>query len=80
MSRMCIPSGSLQELLVQEAHGGGRSGHFSEKKTYELLKEHFFQQSMLKDANKIIERYVVCKKAKGKENPYGFYMPLPIPE
>jgi len=38
MGRMCIPLGSLRELLVQEAHGG----HFGEKKTYELLKEQFF--------------------------------------
>ncbi|KAL3598371.1 hypothetical protein D5086_006289 [Populus alba] len=42
MGRMCIPSGSLRELLVREAHSGGLSGHFGEKKTYELLKEHFF--------------------------------------
>ena len=42
MDRMCIPLGSLRELLVREAHGGGLSGHFREKKTYELLKEHFF--------------------------------------
>jgi hypothetical protein len=26
---------------VREAHCGGLSGHFREKKTYELLKEHF---------------------------------------
>jgi hypothetical protein len=31
-------SGSLREFLMQEAHGGGLSGHFGEKKTYELLK------------------------------------------
>ena len=42
MGKMCIPSGSLQELLVREAYGGGLSGHFREKKIYELLKEHFF--------------------------------------
>jgi hypothetical protein len=42
MGRMCIPSCSLQELIVREAHGGGLSGHFEEKKTYELLKEYFF--------------------------------------
>jgi hypothetical protein len=77
---MCILSGSLQELLVQEAHGGGLSGHFGEKKTYELLKEHLFWPNMLKDVHKVIERCVVCKKAKGKENAYRLYMPLPISE
>jgi hypothetical protein len=80
MGRMCIPSGSLRELLVREAHGGGLSGHFGEKKTYELLKEHFFWPSMLRDVHKVIERCAICKKAKGKENAYGLYMPLPIPE
>jgi hypothetical protein len=30
---MCIPLGSLRELLVREAHSGGLSGHFGEKKT-----------------------------------------------
>jgi hypothetical protein len=35
MGRMCIPLGSLRELLVREAHGSGLSGHFGEKKTYE---------------------------------------------
>jgi len=67
-------------LLVREARGSGLSGHFSEKKTYELLKEHFFWPNMLKDVHKVIERCVVCKKAKGKENAYRLYMPLPIPE
>jgi len=42
MSRMCILSGSLRELLVQEAYGGGLNGHFVEKKTYELLKEYIY--------------------------------------
>jgi hypothetical protein len=42
IGRMCIPLGSLQELLMREAHGGGLRGHFREKKTYELLKEYFF--------------------------------------
>jgi len=42
MGRMCIPLGSLWELLVREAHSGGLSGHFGKKKTYKLLEEHFF--------------------------------------
>jgi hypothetical protein len=28
----------------------------------------------------VIERCVICKRTKGKENTYGLYMPLPIPE
>ena len=80
MSTMCIPSGSLRELLVREVHGGGLSGHFGEKKTYERLKEHFFLPSMLRDVHKVIERCTICKRAKGKKNAYGLYMPLPIPE
>ena len=78
MGRMCIPLGSLWELLMREAHVGGLSGHFGEKKTYKLLKEHFFWPSMLRDVHKVIERCAICKK--GKENAYGLYMPLPIPE
>ena len=77
---MCIPLGSLQELLVREANGGGLSGHFEEKKTYELLKEYFFWPGMLRDVHKVIDRCAICKKAKGKENAYGLYMLLPIPE
>jgi hypothetical protein len=77
MGRMCIPSCSLQELIVREAHGGGLSGHFGEKKTYELLKEYFFWPNMLRDVHKVIERCVICKKAKGKENAYRLYMSLP---
>jgi len=80
MVRMCIPLGSLRELLVREAHSGGLTGHFGEK-TYELLKEHFFfWPSMLQDVHTVIERCAICKKAKGKENAYGLYMPSPIPE
>jgi len=37
---------------VREAHDGGLSGDFGEKKTYELLKEHFFWPSMLRMCTK----------------------------
>jgi hypothetical protein len=35
---------------------------------------------MLRDMHKVIKRCVICKRAKGKENAYGLYMPLPIPK
>jgi hypothetical protein len=34
IGRICIPSGSLREMLLREAHGGGLSGHFGVKKSY----------------------------------------------
>ena len=40
--KLCIPSGLVRELLVREAHARGLSGHFGEKRTLELLKEHFY--------------------------------------
>jgi len=49
------------------------------KRRLELLKEHFFWPSILRNMHKVIERCAICKKAKGKENAYGLYMPLPIP-
>ncbi|KAL3577644.1 hypothetical protein D5086_019148 [Populus alba] len=71
---------ALEEFIVQEAHNGGLSGHFKENKTYELLKKTFFFPGMLQDMHKVIERCVICKKAKGGENVYGLYMSLPIPK
>jgi hypothetical protein len=35
---------------------------------------------MLQNVHKVIEICVICKKTKGKENAYGLYMSLPIPE
>uniref|UniRef100_A0A2N9J0J0 RNA-directed DNA polymerase n=1 Tax=Fagus sylvatica TaxID=28930 RepID=A0A2N9J0J0_FAGSY len=41
-SKLCVPSCSMRELLVREAHGGGLMGHFGVKKTLDILHEHFF--------------------------------------
>ncbi|XP_024005029.1 uncharacterized protein LOC112082162 [Eutrema salsugineum] len=32
-NRLCIPRGSIRELLVREAHGGGLAGHFDDQET-----------------------------------------------
>lgn len=36
---LCIPLGSVRELLVREAHGGGLAEHFGKKRTLEALKD-----------------------------------------
>jgi len=40
-SRLCVPSSSMHELLVREAHRGWLMGHFGVVKTLVVLHEHF---------------------------------------
>ncbi|KAF8095408.1 hypothetical protein N665_0333s0001 [Sinapis alba] len=77
-NRLCVPCGSLRELYVREAHGGGLMGHFGVAKTLSTLHEHFYWPSMKKEVEKVCSRCVVCKHAKSKVQPTGLYTPLPI--
>uniref|UniRef100_A0A2N9FXU0 Integrase catalytic domain-containing protein n=1 Tax=Fagus sylvatica TaxID=28930 RepID=A0A2N9FXU0_FAGSY len=78
-SKLCVPSCSMRELLVREAHGGGLMGHFGVKKTLDILHEHFFWPKMKKDVNRICGGCITCRKAKSKVLPHGLYTPLPVP-
>ena len=77
--RLCIPKGSIRDVLVQEAHAGGLMGHFGVGKTLEILKEHLYWPKMRSYAERCCERCLTCKRAKSKIMPHGLYMPLPIP-
>jgi hypothetical protein len=78
-SKLCVPSCSMRELLVREAHGGGLMGHFGVKKTLDMLYEHFFWPKMKRDVTRICGRCITCRKAKSKVLPHGLYTPLPVP-
>jgi hypothetical protein len=78
-SKLCVPSCSMRELLVREAHGGGLMGHFGVKKTLDILHEHFFWPKMKKDVNRICGRCITRRKAKSNVLPHGLYTPLPVP-
>ena len=41
-NRLCVPTSSMREFLVHEAHGGGLMGHFGVRKTLDVLHEHLF--------------------------------------
>ena len=79
-NRICIPQGSMRDILIREAHEGGLMGHFGVTKTLHTLKEHLFWPKMRRDVERYCERCVTCKKAKSKVSPHGMYLPLPIPE
>ncbi|KAL4386530.1 hypothetical protein GQ457_09G017590 [Hibiscus cannabinus] len=79
-NRICIPQGSMRDILIREAHEGGLMGHFGVTKTLHSLKEHMFWPKMRRDVERFCERCVTCKKAKSKVSPHGLYLPLPIPD
>jgi hypothetical protein len=41
-NRLCVPTSSLHELLVREAHMSGLMGHFGVEKTLDVLYEHLY--------------------------------------
>ncbi|XP_074265615.1 uncharacterized protein LOC141588057 [Silene latifolia] len=75
-NRLCIPNGSIRELLVREAHGGAIAGHFGVNKTSDILSEHFYWPRMNKDVQEIVAKCVVCQKAKSTFTK-GLYTPPP---
>ncbi|XP_020406471.1 uncharacterized protein, partial [Zea mays] len=79
-NKLCVPNSSVGLLLLQESHGGGLTGHFGQRKTYEMLSDHFYWPKMRRDVIRFVERCVTCHKAKSKLNPHGLYTPLPAPK
>ena len=78
-NKLCVPSGSLRELLVREAHGGGLMGHFGIAKTLGVIQEHFYWPRMKRDVERVCSRCVTCRQAKSRVQSHGLYTPLPIP-
>ena len=78
-NKLCVPSGSLRELLVREAHGGGLMGHFGIAKTLGIIQEHFYWPRMKRDVEWVCSRCVTCRQAKSRVQSHGLYTPLPIP-
>ncbi|WZY93770.1 hypothetical protein YC2023_066099 [Brassica napus] len=77
--RLCIPHGSMRDLLTREAHGGGLMGHFGRDKTLSVLSDHFYWPRMRRYVESLCAKCTVCLKTKSRSHPYGLHMPLPIP-
>ena len=77
--RLCVPHGSMRDLLTREAHGGGLMGHFGRDKTLSVLSDHFYWPRMRRYVESLCAKCTVCLKTKSRSHPYGLHMPLPIP-
>jgi hypothetical protein len=77
--RLCIPKGSIRELLVKEAHGGNLMGPFRMTETLSILQEHFYWSKMRREVERHYCLCFTCRKTKSKTLPQGLYIPLPNP-
>ncbi|XP_017620999.1 uncharacterized protein LOC108465190 [Gossypium arboreum] len=68
--KLCIPQGSVREVLINEAHSGGLMGHFGVMKTLATLHEHFYWPKMKRDVIRKCDRYITCKKEKSRVKPH----------
>ncbi|GJY94637.1 gag-pol polyprotein [Tanacetum coccineum] len=75
---LCIPKGSIRDLLIREANGGGLVGHFGNTKTLEIPNEHFYWPCMIKDFQALITRCSTYHQAKSAFHK-GLYNPLRTP-
>lgn len=77
--KLCIPRGSMRELLVEEARGGSFKCQFGVQKTLETLKENLFWPYIKRYVEKHYERFITCNRAKSRLLLRGLYTPLPTP-
>ena len=65
---MVVPSGRREELM-REAHDGRFSGHFAEKKIFELLQQRYWWPGMRADVRRFCRACLVCASRKGQSHP-----------
>jgi len=78
-NRLCVPTSSLHELLIGEAHEGGLMGHFGVAKPMDAFHEHLYWPKMKRDAQGICEQCIACRKEKSGVQPHGLYTLLSVP-
>ncbi|KAG8472929.1 hypothetical protein CXB51_035050 [Gossypium anomalum] len=69
-SRLCIPQGSMRDILIREAHEGGLMGHFGVTKMLQTLKEHLFWPKMRRDVERFskIAHFIAYHKTNDAVN------------
>ena len=65
---MVVPSGRREELM-REAHDVRFSGHFAEKKIFELLRQRYWWPGMRADVRRYCRACLVCASRKGQSHP-----------
>jgi hypothetical protein len=70
----------MRENMLKEKHSGGLVGHFGHDKTFAQLNSSYYWPGMRAEVKKFVNKYKICRSAKGKKQNIGLYQPLPIPD
>lgn len=71
--RLCIPQGSMRELVIRKTHGGKRMSHFGQDKILSVIMDHFYWPHLKRDVEIFCAKCVTCLKEKSRSHPYGLY-------
>ena len=78
--RLCIPCGSLREMVLHENHESIICGHRAFQKTLRLLKRHYYLPTMKSDAKRYIGSCHKCQESKtDTQGKIGYHQPFPPP-
>ena len=75
---MCVPSCSLRQVILAEAHGGVLGGHFGRDKTLALVESNFYWPKMFRDVDRHVTQCRLCHLAKTRSQNSSLYTPLPV--
>lgn len=78
-NKLCIPSCSMRENLIQEKHNGGVAGQFGSDKTYGQLSHFYLWPRMRYEVENFVSRCRICQHAKGRSQNTNIYTPLLVP-
>ncbi|XP_057948237.1 uncharacterized protein LOC131143894 [Malania oleifera] len=66
-TRLCIPSTSLRDQLIEELHARGTAGHFGKDKTIAMVEDKFYLPSIKRDVAIIVSHCRTCQTAQGRK-------------
>ena len=77
-ARIIVPE-CLKETVLKEAHGGCFAGHFTEKRTFELLKQRYWWRIMRADVRKHCRSCITCASRDDPGRPLRpSLQPIPV--
>ena len=74
------PRGNLRLRILQDKHDHLTAGHFSQSKTYELIRREYMWPQLRADVKAFTKSCIACGRAKiPRHKPYGLLKQLPVP-